>query len=64
MYVVTTTFAVGKPTSLLIQNADISRNGLIKMLTEFRSVSSFWNPFLFCFGTKLVSLVFMVNMLK
>ena len=25
---------------------------------------SFWNPFLFWFGTKFVSVVFMVNMLK
>ena len=50
MQVVTATFAVGTPTSLLIQNVDISLNGLNKMLTEFHRVGSFWNPFLFCFA--------------
>lgn len=64
--VVTTTFAAGKPTSLLIQNVDISLNGLITMIKEFMHiVGGFWNPFLFFYGTKLVSVAFMgVNMLK
>ena len=61
-----TTFAAGKPTSLLIQKVDISLNGLIMMIKEFMHiVGGFWNPSLFCFGTKLVSVAFMgVNMLK
>ena len=56
----------GKPTSLLIQNVDISLNGLITMIKEFMHiVGGFWNPFLFFYGTKLVSVAFMgVNMLK
>ena len=64
--VVTTTFAAEKPTSLLIQNVDISLNGLITMIKEFMHiVGGFWNPFLFFYGTKLVSVAFMgVNMLK
>ena len=49
MKVVATTLAVGKPTSLFIQNEGIKLNGLITMLTEFRGVSSFWNPFFFSF---------------
>ena len=58
--VVTTTFAAGKPTSLLIQNVDISLNGLITMIKEFMHiVGGFWNPSLFCYGTKLVSVAFM-----
>ena len=53
-----------KPTSLLIQNVEISLNGLITMMKGFHNVSGFWNPFLFCFGTYLVLVVFMVNMLN
>ena len=45
---------------------DISLNGLITMIKEFMHiVGGFWNPSLFRYGTKLVSVAFIgVNMLK